>query len=155
MSLIFKKGAAELEANLTPMIDVTFLLIVFFVLVSQIVEVESVAMALPEPVDPMTAPMGEEQRAVINVVPGPGGGAVGYRLGGRAFGTGADGLAALSSRLTELFAANPKLAVNLRADRSTEYRHVQPVLESISSAAAGVPGVAVEPRVNLVVIRTP
>ena len=36
-------------ANLTPMIDVTFLLIVFFVVVSQIVEVENVEMELPRP----------------------------------------------------------------------------------------------------------
>ena len=48
MSRIHKRGTAELHANLTPMIDVTFLLIVFFVLVSQIVEVENVELKLPE-----------------------------------------------------------------------------------------------------------
>ena len=47
MSSVFKRGNAKIEANLTPMIDVTFLLIVFFVLVSQIVEVENVPMSLP------------------------------------------------------------------------------------------------------------
>jgi biopolymer transport protein ExbD len=42
VSLIYRRGPAQISANLTPMIDVTFLLIVFFVLVSQIVEVENV-----------------------------------------------------------------------------------------------------------------
>ena len=40
--------AASIEANLTPMIDVSFLLIVFFVLVSRITDAEQAPMALPE-----------------------------------------------------------------------------------------------------------
>ena len=56
VSKIHKRGTAELHANLTPMIDVVFLLIVFFVLVSQIVEVENVEMRLPELVEPATQP---------------------------------------------------------------------------------------------------
>ena len=74
MSTIYKRGNAEISANLTPMIDVTFLLIVFFVLVSQIVEVENVEMELPKPTEPLTEKLGEEQRAVINVVPEEGSG---------------------------------------------------------------------------------
>ncbi|MHC5002633.1 MAG: ExbD/TolR family protein [Planctomycetota bacterium] len=154
MSLIFKRGSADIEANLTPMIDVTFLLIVFFVLVSQIVEVESVPMSLPEPVDPLTERLGEEQRAVINVVPSAGGDVFGYRLGTRAHAASPAGLAGLRDQLMRLFAANPRLAVNLRADRETEYRHVQPVMDVISEAARSVPGIQVQPRVNLVVVRT-
>ena len=41
MSAVFKRGRAEVHANLTSLIDVTFLLIVFFVLVSQIVDAEN------------------------------------------------------------------------------------------------------------------
>ena len=85
MSKIHRRGPAELHANLTPMIDVTFLLIVFFVLVSQIVEVESVPMSLPEPLEPLTERLGEEPRAMINVVPAAGGAAAAYRLGTRSF----------------------------------------------------------------------
>jgi biopolymer transport protein ExbD len=153
MSLIFRRGEAQIEANLTPMIDVTFLLIVFFVLVSQIVEVESVPMSLPEPADPLTERLGEEQRAVINVVPGSGGEVVAYRLGTRSFPPDRSGLAGLRSQLATLFASSPRLAVNLRADRATEYAFVQPVLDSIAEAAAAVPGIDVRPRVNLVIVR--
>ena len=49
MSAIYKRQNAELSANLTPMIDVTFLLIIFFVVVSQIVEVENAELDLPRP----------------------------------------------------------------------------------------------------------
>ena len=54
MSRAFRRGRTDVQANLTPMIDVTFLLIVFFVLVSQIVEVENVDLLLPELEDPAT-----------------------------------------------------------------------------------------------------
>ncbi len=64
MSKIHKRGTVGVHANLTPMIDVTFLLIVFFVLVSQIVEVENVELRLPELGDPVTELPGEEQRSV-------------------------------------------------------------------------------------------
>ena len=38
--------SAEIEANLTPMIDVTFLLVVFFALVSGITSRDQIAMQL-------------------------------------------------------------------------------------------------------------
>ena len=77
MSAIHRKGLARIEANLTPMIDMTFLLIVFFVLVSRIVDLESADMDLPHPRDPASEPASEENRAVLNVMPGPLGGTSG------------------------------------------------------------------------------
>ncbi len=153
MSGVFKRGSAEIEANLTPMIDVTFLLIVFFVLVSQIVEVESVQMKLPEPIDPATELAGEEQRVVINVLPEAGGKIAGYRLGTRSFPPDAAGLQALKGQLRTLFASNPQAAVNLRADRETNYEFVEPVMEIVAAAASGLSERPNAARVNLVVVR--
>ena len=55
------------------------------------------------------------------------------------------------------YRANPTLSVNLRADRATHFDWVEPIIRSISTAAAraGVQGAAVDvvPRLNLVVIR--
>ena len=142
-----------MQANLTPMIDVTFLLIVFFVLVSQIVEVENVEMTLPELVEPASDLPGEEQRAVINVVPGPEGTALEYRVGGRAFAIDAAGRELMTQHLSGLLAANPALRVNLRADQRTHYQWVEPVLAAVSGAAGRLEDIALTPRVNLVVVR--
>jgi biopolymer transport protein ExbD len=152
MSSIYKRGPAQLEANLTPMIDVTFLLIVFFVLVSQIVEVENVDLLLPQLEDPATDLPAKEQRSVINVVPGADGAAEEYRVGTLAFPVGADGIDALTRHVQGLLEVNPALRVNLRADQRTRYEWVHPVLKAVSAAAARVDGVVVTPRVNLVVV---
>ena len=153
MSAVYPRGRANIEANLTPMIDVTFLLIVFFVLVSQIVEVENVPLELPTPVDPATMPPGEEQRVVINVLPAPAGRSFGYKLGSQTFPASAAGVEALASHLVNLYRTNPALRINLRADRSTSYESIHPALEGVSRAAArsGVPGLV--PRVQLVVVK--
>lgn len=143
-----------IQANLTPLIDVTFLLIVFFVLVSQIVEAENVEMRLPRPADPASELAGEESRVVINVLPGAAGRPAGYRMGGRVYPADTLGLDRLASRLAEIYGANPTVGVNLRADRSTEYRWVEPVLRAVSTAARRS-GRDVRGRVNLVVVREP
>ena len=153
MSSVYKRGNARVEANLTPLIDVTFLLIVFFVLVSQIVDVENVPMRLPEPVEPLSVRASDEQRAVINVMPGRHGQILGYRLGNRSYPPGDEGLEGLVTHLTTLFRGNPAVAVNLRADRGTYYEFVEPVLHAITEAAGHVPEVTVAARVNLAVIR--
>lgn len=152
MSAIYQRGNAKVEANLTPMIDVTFLLIVFFVLVSQIVEVENVEMNLPEPVDPLTVAVGDELRVVINIVPAPAGGIESYRLGTRNFGQGRDGIEAMTQHLQGLYEANPLIAVNLRADRRTHYQWIEPALQAVSTAASRVESASVSPQINLVVI---
>ena len=142
-----------MQANLTPMIDVTFLLIVFFVLVSQIVEVENVEMTLPELVEPATDLPGEEQRAVINVVPGAEGTAQEYRVGGRTFDVGPEGLERMTEHLAGLLRANPAMRINLRADQRTHYEWVEPVLSAVSGAAVRIEDINLTPRVNLVVVR--
>lgn len=153
MSAIYKRGPADVQANLTPMIDVTFLLIVFFVLVSQIVEVEHVDMQLPQPPDAPTASQGDEQRVVINIVPGEGDAIAGYRVGTRQFAASDRGVSQLQQRLTTLYAANESLQINLRADRETQYRWIDPVMNAITNAAQQAGRSDVPAKVNLVVLR--
>ncbi len=154
MSAATKRGPAVVEANLTPMIDVTFLLIVFFVLVSQIVELENVDLNLPTPTDPISEMAGDEQRAVVNVKPKPGGGDIlEYRLGGKSYAADRDGLAAMTARLTSMYRSNPGMSVNLRADAGTHYRWVEPVMQAVSNAALLSERESGVARVNLVVVR--
>ncbi len=148
-----KHQRPPIHANLTPMIDVTFLLIVFFVLVSQIVEVENVDLELPSPEDPASQLAGEQQRVVINVLPAGPGKAAGYRMAGRMYPPDAEGLANLSVSLGALYKVNPGLNINLRADRRTHYTWVEPIFGAVSAAARLSGRDDVRGRVNLVVTR--
>jgi biopolymer transport protein ExbD len=151
MSVVHERGNARIEANLTPMIDMTFLLIVFFVLVSRISEVENVPMELPRPIDPATVPPPEEGRVVLNVLPGPDGTVEGYKVGAAQFAPTPDGAAALERHLATLLAQNPDLDVNLRADRATSYADISPALEAVA-AAGRTSDRAASTRINLVVV---
>jgi len=144
----------EVTANLTSLIDVTFLLIVFFVLVSRVNEVEAVRMDLPEPRNAATVSAEVEHLVVINALPAADGTVAGYRVGVFDFDAGEVGVERMTSHLAGLYRANPRLSVNVRADRATQYEFVEPVMGAVSAAArravaAGVP--SVNPRVNLVV----
>ena len=152
MSAIFKRGNAVIYGNLTPMIDMTFLLIVFFVLVSRIVDRERVEMNLPQPKQAAAVKAGEESRVVVNVMPGSSGGINGYRVGGTSFGPDPAGVNAMTAHLTRLFQLNPAIHVNIRADRATQYEHVEPVMQAVSLAARAT-GNAMPGRVNLMVIQ--
>ena len=152
MSKVHTRGPAPLRANLTPMIDVTFLLIVFFVLVSQIVEVEHVDLRLPELVEPRTDLPGDEARAVINVVPGARGRAESYRLGTRDYPANETGAEQLETAIGALLQANPSLRLNLRADQRTHFDAVEPVLRAVAGAGRSTPGGSTPP-INLVVVR--
>lgn len=153
MSVIFHRGRARIEANLTPLIDVTFLLIVFFVLVSQIVDLESVQMDLPKPAEPASELAGDEQRAVINIIPAGGGRIAGYRFAGRTFGPDATGIEALTSALAALYQHSPTLRINLRADRKTHFQWIEPVFGAVVAATTRSGRDDVTAGMNLVVIR--
>ena len=153
MSTIFQRGPARPQANITSMIDVVFLLIVFFVLVSQIVDLESVDMDLPAPESPATALPEEEPRAVLNVLPGEDGMCDGYRLAGRDYSPDPTGLLELRTALVGLYRDTPGLRVNLRADRGTDYRWVSPVLQLVRQAATLSEVGLDAARMNLVVQR--
>ncbi|MHC4810331.1 MAG: ExbD/TolR family protein [Planctomycetota bacterium] len=145
-----RTGPPGIHANLTPMIDVTFLLIVFFVVVSQIVEAEHVELDLPVLLDPAAEPPGEDARAIVSIVPGIDGRAAGYRLGGDRFDADRLGRRSLESAIARRLRAQPTLRLNLRADRESRYDEVRPVLETIGRAARQVPGAS--PRVHLVLV---
>ncbi len=151
MSRIHRRGTARIEADLTPMIDMTFLLVVFFVLVSQISEIESVEMELPKPVPSASAPPPEETRSVLNVLPDEDGAARGYRLNSTDFPLGADGIRGLRQELTRLYEVQPDLRINLRADRRTEQRFIDPVFDAINQASSAS-NRSEAARVNLVVV---
>ena len=156
MSLISRRRVHTPEMNMTPLIDVSFLLIVFFMLVNRILSEESVRMVVPKLDDPQVVDPGEGDRLVLNVVafeppgmdrsaghplsiPGrPAGVKVGLTMipFGPAWRARLDEALRHAVQRYEKQNKQPaaKLEVILRADAALSYDHVQPVLETIAEA---------------------
>jgi biopolymer transport protein ExbD len=151
-----RKEPADISANLTSLIDVTFLLIVFFVMVSKINEVERWELELPQLPKALTEAPDDDQRAVINVIPAPAGGGVqGYRVGLAEFAGDEAGLAAMTAHLAGLYQTTPNVNINVRADRATHYEFIEPALSAVASAAQSAPPGTQVSRINLVVTKGP
>lgn len=141
---------AAIEANLTPMIDVTFLLIVFFALVSRLSDSERVDMTLAQVRDGAALRADEESRVILNAIPARDGSIGGYAMGGKIFDTTPDGIALLAETLAQEYRRQPRLAVRLRADRATHYEWVEPAMRATTTAARLAGGGAL-PRLDFVV----
>lgn len=123
------------------MIDVTFLLIVFFVVVSQIVDRDVVSMDLPAPEHSASGIPAVVEHVTVNLVPIEGGDIAGIVVGGHSIASDAmDELTAivkvrLRGGATDVF---------LRADKATKYTYVHQAIEAIRLTGS-------TPRVQLVV----
>ena len=69
MSQVTKRGAVEPKLNITPLIDVVFLLIVFFMLVMNIVTDEVPPIQLADLDNPNVYPPEGDRRVIVNIVP--------------------------------------------------------------------------------------
>jgi len=142
------RGFAAIEANLTPLIDLTFLMVIFFVLVVRISSAERIPLELPTPEEAASTLPEDDRRTVVSVVPDPDDSArATAQAGGRLFTLDAGGLAAFRAFVAEARAAQPDGLVLVRSDASLPYATVRPVLEAIADAGGG------PPKVQLVVRR--
>jgi len=151
-SKIYKKGKADCEFNMTPLIDVTFLLIIFFMLVNNIIAEAEVEMLVPELDNSQVQDIDEDKRVIINLVPSfeetsnerfdmdnamrVSGYADKVKVGISEFSL-LESLEPLANHLKEIKAARPQVEFVLRADAATEYQYVQPVMEAITAAGIG------------------
>ncbi len=136
MSLLYSRGPARIDANLTPLIDLAFLLIVFFVLVARMGGDQVPPVALPEPRHPATTPAGSRSRLAVNVM-ADGTGTI-VSLGARKFARDEKGTNDLALAIAERIRLDPSIPVDIRADRSLRYELVEPALQAISRAASQV-----------------
>jgi len=123
-----------LAFNMTPMIDVVFLLIVFFLVSSHLVRQEAqLPLELPRAESGPTAVDEEGERIIVNVLPQ-----------GRILLAGApvnpqqlqQRLAARLERFREEHRSRDDLEVRIRSDRSVPYANIEPIL--LACARAGV-----------------
>ena len=144
MSQVFRKGPTSPEMNMTPMIDVVFLLIIFFMLVNQIIAEETVKMIVPELDEPKTRETGDIQRITINLAPEdfdserkigdltiPGEASY-VKVGLDEYDlTDMEGVTAALKNAKE---HSKEVEILLRADAGLYYEAVQPVMQAIASA---------------------
>jgi biopolymer transport protein ExbD len=123
----------SLTINMAPMIDVVFLLIVFFVLVSTFASAERVDMSLPAPERSQAINKKLTDRVIINIQlldPNE------PETTTAVFSIGAnppEPLEDISARLAMHRRAVPKLKAVIRADRRVRYADVRDVMEVVAS----------------------
>ncbi len=149
MSTVFQRGPVKPEMNMTPLIDVTFLLIVFFMLVSNIVSNERVPMVVPQLEDSKTRELGDIEKVVVSIAPASFSGdarldapldhpgqARYVQLGaGQRFQL--TQLPQLTEALRRETQKNPEVEVLLRGDAALYYGQVQPIMDAITAAGVG------------------
>lgn len=145
MSQVHQRGPTAPEMNITPLIDVVFLLIIFFMLVNKIVSDETVQMVVPELTDAKTYDLGELDKISVSVAPVEGdrgsnplnwNGEPQYvQVGSQRFELG--DLPGITAVLADARAKNEKVEVNLRADAALYFEAVQPVMTAITEAKIG------------------
>lgn len=118
--------------NATPMVDVIFLLTIFFMLVTRFSSAEQIRMDLPKPKDSRAKVTRMPERVVINCrlgdPDGPAGTSVLYGIGPNR----PEPLGVISDRLAAMKQASPALKVVVRADRRLRYADVRALMRVIA-----------------------
>ena len=121
-----------LSFNATPMVDVVFLLTIFFMLVTRFSSAEHVAMQLPQPTDSRAQVTKIPERIVINCRLAPPADPLGrharYSVGPNA----PHSLDSRSNRLAAFKLEQPNLSAVVRADRRLHYADVRAVMQIIA-----------------------
>lgn len=122
-----------ININMTSMVDIVFLLIIFFMLVSSFISAENVRLELPQPEKSMAKVLDIPQRLVLNcryVDSAPD--TAQYHLGPVRL----TGVEELQKRLEAAHAKDPDVEVIIRADKRIRYRRIRDAMKCV--AAAGI-----------------
>ena len=121
-----------LSINLTPMIDVVFLLLIFFVLIAQSSRWRRAQVELPEPEPSAAKYVYRGDVLTITVICNQQGKLLAYQVQGQMINPEQVGI--LTQKLRDRKEANPQVEVNLRADRRADGQ----VVEALMAACAQV-----------------
>ena len=128
-----RRGSKAFGINLTPMVDVIFMLTIFFMLVTRFSSAEQIPLQLPKPDQSQAALAKIPQRVVINCRPAEGDDSgtdgVLYSIGPNQ----PEPLSAIKERLAAMKIRSPELQVVLRADRRLRYTEVREVMRVIAA----------------------
>ena len=131
------------HANMTPMIDVVFLLIIFFMLVAQLSRERTLELDLPSFDQRQSIPITSDSQLVINVAPDDD--LTPWRIAHLAFSDNAQGRRRLAEVLQHARRRQPDLQVLIRADRVEHYDRVHPLMEAVAEAGVTEVGLVTIP----------
>jgi len=137
-----RESASRVAFNFTPLIDVFFLLTIFFMLVAKFTASEQIPLQLPNPDESMAKATRTRERVVINCrlseMSASATPVVAYSLGPNP----TESLAAISDRIAAMKSTTPDLNVLIRADRRLAYEDVRAVMRVVSQNNVGMLQVA-------------
>ena len=124
--------------NMTPIIDVVFLLIIFFMLVCQFIVAENYDVTVPDEITSAHDQKTEDKLTTVTVMRGDDG-QVAYAVGSELFDSSTEELAEriakkIDAQLDQL--DDNERDVSLRIDKEIDYRHSQYALAGISKSSA-------------------
>jgi len=115
------------EINMAPMIDMVFLLLIFFMVASHLTALERVPVALPV-ADKAKVPEEARDRQLITVRPEADGGAS-YFMNLQKM-----DIKELSAEIARQHEADENIRIYLRADRQVTHKHIKAVMEACAEA---------------------
>ena len=138
----YQRHASVMAFNATPMVDVIFLLTIFFMLVARFSSAEQLPMELPDPQASRAKIVKMPERVVINCrlaePDDPSGASVLYHVGPNL----PVPLAVIGERLAAMKRESPELKVVIRADRRLRYADVRAVMRVIADSGIDLLNVA-------------
>lgn len=137
-----------LNADMTPMIDIVFLLIIFFVLVSQISQAERVRLDLPKLHSPAAGESDPDREIVVSILPRENGSTTGdwCQVGVRRIAGGEGAVDRLADALGEILRLDPDVNVTIRASRNEVFERVHPAMEACRRAGVAEAHLVTERR---------
>ncbi|MCC5829854.1 MAG: biopolymer transporter ExbD [Phycisphaeraceae bacterium] len=147
-SQVHRRGPTSPQMNMTPLIDVTFQLIIFFMLVNNIISQDAVRMVIPKLDDANIRAIPEDNTIYVNLVLADPGEAerraegdylnISGRISSIQLGPleriPKHELARLTRSLRAMREANPRIRVLVRADAGMLFSEAVPVLGAIAEA---------------------
>jgi biopolymer transport protein ExbD len=122
-----RKDQEEIAIDMSPMIDMVFLLLIFFIVASQIVKIDKVPIEVPSAVY-AKVPEDETGRYIITVT----------RNGDMFVGPVAEkvGLDELKKQISTELEANEKLRILIRADGEMKFEENEKIMEACAEVGA-------------------
>jgi len=116
------------EINMAPMIDMVFLLLIFFMVASKLAQMERVPVELPV-ADKSKVPDETPHRQMISILPAKEGADQAQIFMNLET---IDNLEDFATKIGAMYAANENMKVYMRADKDVKYKHIKQIMDACS-----------------------